>query len=80
MRAVFADPLRDLKIGLPNILKQFGQLDANWRVLFEQQLLEHRLMDGHYLPEMQSVKIHDDVNSVSNLVLLVSSIFPGLPY
>jgi len=38
--------LRDPQIGLPYVLKQFGQVQPDRGTFLEQQLLKHRLMDG----------------------------------
>ena len=78
IRAILADPLRNLKIRSPDILKQFGKILSHCRVLLEQQFLKHHLMDGDNLLQVQSVKIHNDASSSSRFsgsLLRISSGF-----
>jgi len=55
----FADLLGNPEVGLSDILKQLGEIRADWRVLVEQQPLKHGLMDRDHLPEMRSAEIHE---------------------
>lgn len=63
MGTALADPFRNLKIRSPDILKQFGYILSHCRVLLEQQLLKHHLVDSDHLPQVQSVKVHDEAIS-----------------
>ena len=43
---------------MPDILKQFGQLWTHGRVLLEQELCEHCLVDRDHLLQIGSMKVH----------------------
>ena len=56
---VFVDLFRDLQIGTPDILKQFGELRAYGRVLVEEELCKHCLVDRNHLLQIGSMEVHD---------------------
>lgn len=61
---ILADLLRDPKIGLPYVLKQFGQVQPNRGIFLEQQLLEHSLVNCNHLLQMGSKEIHGMLASI----------------
>ena len=57
-QTVLADALRDLQVRLAGVVEQLGQVQTDGRVLVEQQLLEHRLVDRDHLLQIGSGKVH----------------------
>ena len=53
-RATFVDLLGNPKIGFPNITEQGSQVLADFRIVVEQQLLEHGLMERNHFSQMRS--------------------------
>jgi hypothetical protein len=55
----FVDPFRNLQVGLGGVVEQFGKVQAYGRILCEQQLFEHRLVDRDHLLHVGPGEIHD---------------------
>jgi hypothetical protein len=54
------DPFRNLQVGLAGVAEQFGQVQAHSRILIEQELFEHSLVDSDHLLHIGPGEVHGD--------------------
>jgi hypothetical protein len=52
------DPFRNLQVGFAGVVEQFGEVQAHGRILIEQELFEHRLVDRDHLLHVGSGEVH----------------------
>jgi hypothetical protein len=52
------DPFRDLQVGPAGVVEQFSQFQAYARILIEQELFEHRLMNRDHLFHIGPGEVH----------------------